>query len=119
MDKALSLANKIDKTGFARNIKDPEILFTKDSSALYLYIEKIRRNTFDGFLSFDTDENSGRINIEGYAKINLINTFNGGEKINFDFDNKGSRKKRALSTKGQTYCSFLHYVDLACCIWSN
>ena len=85
VDKALSLANKIDKTGFARNIKDPEILFTKDSSSLYLYLDKIRRNTFDGFLSFDTDENSGRINIEGYAKINLINTFNGGEKINFDF----------------------------------
>ena len=104
VDKALSLANKIDKTGFARNIKDPEILFTKDSSALYLYIEKIRRNTFDGFLSFNTDENSGGINIEGYAKINLINTFNGGEKINFDFR---SQKNQDRSLNSDVYIPYV------------
>ena len=104
VDKALSLANKIDKTGFARNIKDPEILFTKDSSALYLYIDKVRRNTFDGFLSFDTDENSGKINIEGYAKINLINTFNGGEKINFDFR---SQKNQDRSLNSDVYIPYV------------
>ena len=104
VDKALSLANKIDKTGFARNIKDPEILFTKDSSSLYLYLDKIRRNTFDGFLSFDTDENSGRINIEGYAKINLINTFNGGEKINFDFR---SQKNQDRSLNSDVYIPYV------------
>ena len=104
VDKALSLANKIDKTGFARNIKDPEILFTKDSSSLYLYIDKIRRNTFDGFLSFDTDENSGKINIEGYAKINLINTFNGGEKINFDFR---SQKNQDRSLNSDVYIPYV------------
>ena len=104
VDKALSLANKIDKTGFARNLKDPEILFTKDSSSLYLYLDKIRRNTFDGFLSFDTDENSGRINIEGYAKINLINTFNGGEKINFDFR---SQKNQDRSLNSDVYIPYV------------
>ena len=104
VDKALSLANKIDKTGFARNKKDPEILFTKDSSSLYLYIEKIRRNTFDGFLSFDTDENSGIINIEGYAKINLINTFNGGEKIKFDFR---SQKNQDRSLNSDVYIPYV------------
>ena len=104
VDKALSLANKIDKTGFAGNIKDPEILFTKDSSSLYLYLDKIRRNTFDGFLSFDTDENSGRINIEGYAKINLINTFNGGEKINFDFR---SQKNQDRSLNSDVYIPYV------------
>ena len=109
VDKALSLANKIDKTGFARNIKDPEILFTKDSSALYLYIDKIRRNTFDGFLSFDTDENSGKINIEGYAKINLINTFNGGEKINFDFR---SQKNQDRSLNSDVYIPYVFGTPL-------
>ena len=93
LDKALIQANKIDKTRFARNVKDPEVLFTKDSSALYLYLKKARRNTFDGFVSFDTDENSGKIYVEGYAKINLINTFNGGEKINFDFRSQKNQDK--------------------------
>jgi len=109
VDKALILANKIDKTNFARNIKDPEILFTKDSSALYLYVEKIRRNKFDGFLSFDTDENSGKINIEGYAKINLINTFNGGEKINFDFR---SQKNQDRSLNSDLYIPYVFGTPL-------
>ena len=109
VDKALILANKIDKTNFARNIKDPEILFTKDSSALYLYVEKIRRNKFDGFLSFDTDENSGKINIEGYAKINLINTFNVGEKINFDFR---SQKNQDRSLNSDLYIPYVFGTPL-------
>ena len=104
VDKAFIQAKKMDKTRFSRNIKDPEILFTKDSSALYLYVEKIRRNTFDGFISFDTDENSGKINIEGYAKINLINTFNGGEKIKFDFR---SQKNQDRSLNSDIYIPFV------------
>ena len=85
IDKATKQSKLIDNTNFARNIREPEILFTNDSTSLYLYLEKIRRNSFDGFISFDSDENSGKINIQGYAKISIINTFNSGEKINFDF----------------------------------
>jgi len=85
IDKATKQSKLIDNTNFARNIKEPEILFTNDSTSLFLYLEKIRRNSFDGFISFDSEENSGKINIQGYAKISLNNTFNIGEKINFDF----------------------------------
>lgn len=85
VDKALLQSKYIDKTKFARNFRDPEVLFTKDSTSLYIYLEKIRRNSFDGFLSFDSDENSGKINVQGYTKITLNNTFNAGETINFDY----------------------------------
>lgn len=85
VDKALLQSKYIDKTKFARNFRDPEVLFTKDSTSLYIYLEKIRRNSFDGFLSFDSDENSGKINIQGYTKITLNNTFNAGETINLDY----------------------------------
>ena len=97
VDKALAQSNLIDKSRFARNKRNPEILFTKDSTALYLYIEKIRRNSFDGFISFNSDENSGNINVEGYAKISLNNTFNLGENINFDFKSQKNRD-RALNS---------------------
>ena len=94
IDKATKQSKLIDNTNFARNIKEPEILFTNDSTSLYLYLEKIRRNSFDGFISFDSEENSGKINIQGYAKISLNNTFNTGEKINFDFK---SQKNQDIS----------------------
>ena len=97
IDKATNQSKLIDNTNFARNIKDPEILFTNDSTSLYLYLEKTRRNLFDGFISFDSDENSGKINIQGYAKISLINTFNSGEKLNFDFKSQ-KNQDRSLSS---------------------
>ena len=93
IDKATKQSKLIDNTNFARNIKEPEILFTNDSTSLYLYLEKIRRNSFDGLISFDSEENSGKINIQGYAKISLNNTFNTGEKINFDFKSQKNQDR--------------------------
>ena len=93
IDKATKQSKLIDNTNFARNIKEPEILFTNDSTSLFLYLEKIRRNSFDGFISFDSEENSGKINIQGYAKISLNNTFNTGEKINFDFKSQKNQDR--------------------------
>ena len=104
IEKALIRSSLIDKTNFARKKRDPEILFTKDSTTLYLYIEKIKRNSFDSFLSFDTDENSGKINFQGYAKINLYNTFNSGEKLNFDFQ---SQKNHDRSLTSQIYIPYI------------
>ena len=97
-DKAINQSKLIDNTNFARNIKEPEILFTNDSTSLYLYLEKIRRNSFDGFISFDSDENSGKISLQGYAKISLNNTFNTGEKINFDFKSQKNQDRSLNSS---------------------
>ena len=104
IEKALIRSSLIDRTNFGRKKRDPEILFTKDSTTLYLYIEKIKRNSFDSFLSFDTDENSGKINVQGYAKINLYNTFNSGEKLNFDFQ---SQKNQDRSLASQIYIPYI------------
>ena len=93
IDKAANLSKLIDNTNFAINTRDPEILFTNDSTSLFLYLKKVRKNSFDGFISFDSDENSGKINIQGYAKISLINTFNAGEKINIDFKSQKNQDR--------------------------
>ena len=66
---------------FASQIKDPEVLFTKDSTTLYLYIEKTRTNNFDGFLGFGTNENTNRIEFDGYLDLRLINNLNFGETL--------------------------------------
>ncbi|WP_299364658.1 POTRA domain-containing protein [Winogradskyella sp.] len=67
---------------FANKIRDPEVLFTKDSTTLYLYVEKNRVNNFDGFLGFGTNENTNRIEFDGYLDLRLINNLNFGETLN-------------------------------------
>lgn len=67
---------------FANKIKDPEVLFTKDSTTLYIYVEKTRTNNFDGFLGFGTNEDTNKIEFDGYLDLRLINNLNYGETLN-------------------------------------
>lgn len=67
---------------FANKIKDPEVLFTQDSTTLYLYVDKTRTNNFDGFLGFGTNENTNKIEFDGYLDLRLTNNLNYGETLN-------------------------------------
>lgn len=66
---------------FANQIKDPEVLFTKDSTILYMYIEKSKSNAFDGFLGFGTNEDTNKIEFDGYLNLSLTNNLNYGETL--------------------------------------
>jgi hypothetical protein len=48
-----------------------------------LYIEKKKKNSFDGFLSFSNDELDNNIQLQGYLDFELVNNFNFGEEIEF------------------------------------
>ena len=78
-------SEEINKLGFVRQIKDPEILFKKDSTIIYLYLEKVKNNSFDGFIGFATNEESEKLEINGYMDIRLHNTLNYGEQINVNY----------------------------------
>ncbi|OUR99493.1 hypothetical protein A9Q86_12670 [Flavobacteriales bacterium 33_180_T64] len=66
---------------FANQIKEPEVLFTQDSTILYMYIEKSKSNTFDGFLGFGTNESTNKIEFDGYLDLSLTNNLNYGESL--------------------------------------
>lgn len=97
IEDAIERTKSINQTQFARNARDPEILFSKDTTTLYMYLEKIKRNSFDGLISFSSDEESNKIKIQGYIKINLVNTFNRGENVKIDFKSQ-SENQRSLYT---------------------
>lgn len=71
--------NLLNNVPFARQLKDPEVLFTNDSTSLYLYIEKSKSNNFDGFLGFGTNEETSKIEFDGYLNLELNNNLNYGE----------------------------------------
>lgn len=81
LDKIKAKTKFLNTLPFASQIKDPEILFTKDSTSLYLYLEKTKSNTFDGFLGFGNNEASNKIEFNGYLNLNLINNLNYGESF--------------------------------------
>ncbi|WP_391594091.1 POTRA domain-containing protein [Winogradskyella sp.] len=79
INKKVSL---LEDLRFASKIKDPEVLFTQDSTTLYLYIEKTRTNNFDGYLGFGTNENTSKVEFDGYLDLRLVNNLNYGESLN-------------------------------------
>jgi len=76
---------EIQKLGFVRQVKDPEVLFKKDSTITYLYLEKVKNNSFDGFIGFATNEKNRKLDINGYMDIRLNNSLNYGEQININY----------------------------------
>ncbi|HIB37027.1 POTRA domain-containing protein [Mesonia sp.] len=86
IDKKLE---NLDELKFAKSIREPEVLFTKDSTTLYLYLEKQNSNTFDGFLGFSNEENSNNLKLNGYINVNLNNNLNFGESLNIEYKNNG------------------------------
>lgn len=77
---------------FVKQTKYPEILFTKDSTKIYVYLEKTKANTFDGFLGFNNDE-SNNVVFTGYLDLSLQNILNSGEKIALYWKSDGQDQK--------------------------
>lgn len=76
--KQISSASK--NLNFIKEIKQPEVLFTKDSTLLYIYLKKHQNNSFDGMVNFSSKE-SGEIKLNGHIDLKLSNILNRGEKF--------------------------------------
>lgn len=66
---------------FINQTRYPEILFSQDSTKVYVYLEKAKANRFDGYIGFANDE-SGNLNFTGYLDLALVNVLNTGEAFN-------------------------------------
>ncbi|MDO6622685.1 hypothetical protein Q4509_07435 [Oceanihabitans sp. 1_MG-2023] len=88
-----SKTEALNELNFANKIKDPEVLFTKDSTILYMYIEKTKSNNFDGFLGFGTNESNNKIDFNGYLNLNLNNNLNSGESFGLIYKSDESEQK--------------------------
>jgi hypothetical protein len=84
--------NDFEKFNFINQVKYPEILFTKDTTKIYLYIEKKKSNVFDGFIGFSNNENK-KITLNGYINILLENILNTGEELSLYWKNDGNKQK--------------------------
>lgn len=87
------LHSDFEKFRFVSQPKYPEILFTKDSTKVYVYLEKTKPNTFDGFIGFNNDEEKKKLVINGYLDLKLQNILNGGEKFNLFWKSDGKNQK--------------------------
>ncbi|MFY7810557.1 MAG: hypothetical protein ACOVQ2_02385 [Flavobacterium sp.] len=85
------IANTLDNINFIKQNKYPEVLFKKDSTQIYIYIEKQNNNQFDGFLGFVNNENQ-QLTFTGYLDLKLRNIINSGENLQINWRNDGKNQ---------------------------
>ena len=90
-DNLKQINDEFDKLQFVNQLKYPEILFTTDSTKIFVYVEKSKPNKFDGFIGFSNDDQS-KLTFNGYLDLQLQNILNSGEKFNLYWKNDGNRQ---------------------------
>lgn len=79
-DNLGKVQNAFEKFRFVNQIKYPEILFTRDTTKIYVYLEKAKANKFDGFLGFANNKKNN-LELNGYLDLLFVNIMNAGENL--------------------------------------
>ncbi len=91
--KLANISKLINVLPFASETKPPEVLFTNDSTIVYLYLKKKISNKFDGLIGFTSKENGNGILFNGYLDLSLHNIFDGGESFSIYWKNNGNERQ--------------------------
>ncbi|TDD96287.1 hypothetical protein E0F76_12265 [Flavobacterium cellulosilyticum] len=96
-DVVRKIHDEFEEFRFVSQIKYPEILLTKDTTKVYVYLEKRNSNTFDGYIGFTNNENN-KLVINGYLDLNLENTLKVGEQFSLYWKSDGKNQKTFKTT---------------------
>ena len=92
--KKLNSQNELlNGLGFVRTIKGPEVLFREDKTTVFFYLEKRNNNLFDGILGFATDEETNKLQFNGYLNLELNNNLNYGEQLLVNYKADGNEQQ--------------------------
>ncbi len=91
-DNLKKVYSDIEKFRFVKQNKYPEILFTTDSTKVFCYLEKVKSNTFDGFIGFSNNE-TNKLIVNGYVDLTLNNLLNTGETFSILWKSDGEDQK--------------------------
>lgn len=81
-----NIDKKISTSLFLETINPSEIEFHKKNADLYLFLKNKKANSFRGVLGFMPNENvKNKLLLTGEVFLNLSNSFNRGENINFEW----------------------------------
>jgi hypothetical protein len=90
-DNLQRIYNDFNALRFVTQQRYPEILFKQDTTKVYVYVEKAKPNSFDGFIGFSNDDQN-KVIFNGYLDLMLNNVLNTGEKFNLFWKSDGNKQ---------------------------
>lgn len=86
----VQIPEKLAALPFATEFMPAGVEFVDNKAYLYLFLNKVKRNYFDGFIGLvPVDENSGKVSLNGELKISLNNILTLGESISLHWSSPG------------------------------
>ena len=85
--KIAATSNFLQRLNFVQQLKEPAVLFTNDSTFIYLYLKKKKAHQLDGLIGFNNSANNAKLKLHGYVDIELNNLFDQGEQLGIHWQN--------------------------------
>lgn len=85
------IESEVNNLKFVRIARPSEVLFTKDSTQLYIYDEKVKNNRFEGFAGLQNANNDLIIN--GYLDVALVNVLKSSEEFQLNWKTDGQQQR--------------------------
>lgn len=86
-EKIRNLFAIFQNTAIYNTPRSPEILFKEGIAELYLYIEKKKSSSADGYVGFQQDRVTERLALNGFINLELKNALNRAETIHLNWKN--------------------------------
>lgn len=99
----------LNNLGFVSTTKAPQALFREDSTKVYLYLKKTNNNTFDGILGFATNDQTNKLELNGYLNLVLSNNLNYGERLLINYKADGREQQ---NLEANLYMPFMFKTPL-------
>lgn len=99
-DLVKKIEKEFEQFGFVSQIKSPEVLFTRDATTIYVYLDKKKANSFDGYLGFanNNNNNANELTFNGYLDLNIKNAIKAGEQFELYWKSDGNNQKTFKSS---------------------
>ena len=83
--KILSISKRLEDLPFVSVAKPHEVVFSADKAKINVFLEKKNANQFDGIIGFLPNASTGKIQLTGDFKLNLLNALKNGETFNLNY----------------------------------
>ncbi len=94
--KLIEISKQLENIPFANQTKQPAVLFTNDSTTIFIYLKKKSISKFDGLIGF-SNKVDGKLELNGYLNLQLSNIFNSGEQFNLNWISNTTNKVLQIS----------------------
>jgi outer membrane translocation and assembly module TamA len=83
--KVLAINKRLKDLPFVNIAKSQEVVFSANKAKINIFLQKQNANQFDGIIGFLPNATTGKIQLTGDFKLNLINALKNGETFNFNY----------------------------------